>query len=686
MPLNLDSKVSELAGVGQKYEKKLKKLGIETIRDFLFYFPWRWEDFSKITKIRDVKVGEQVSVCGKVIDIATKRSRRGIPVTEAIIADETATAKAVWFNQPFIEKNIRKGEKIFLAGKMEWGFGQLNFVSPDYEKEKDAQDQLRHTGRIVPVYHETEGITSRWLRQKIGFLNKLIYNIRDHLPNEVKEKHNLLDLSAAVRAIHFPESFEEIKKAQERFLYDNLFCLFLAVLQNQKNLEKNKSIAIDYNEEAGKKFIKSLPFELTDAQRKAAWEILKDLKKPIPANRLLEGDVGSGKTVVAALASLMVAKAGHQVAFLAPTEILARQHYENFKKFFKDFPDIKISLFTGSLKNKQKREIIDKLKNGETQIVIGTHSLISEKVEFWSLAFVIIDEQHRFGINQRMSLKKANGQLKIMPHFLSMSATPIPRTLAITVFGDLRISVLDEIPKGRKKVKTFVVPPFKREDAYKFIEEKLAQKQQAFVICPLISKSDRLGVKSVEDEVENLRRIFKKRKVFSLHGKLKSEEKEQIMKDFREGKIDILVSTSIVEVGVDIPNASIMMVEGADRFGLAQLHQFRGRVGRGEHESFCLLFSESKKEDSLKRLQALAEIDNGFDLAEKDLEFRGPGELLGTKQHGKIDKTLLEVIKKPLIIRDVRETAEDFLSKNSISDFPLLAEKVKDFEIASKLE
>lgn len=686
MSLTLDSKITDLPGVGSGYAEKLEKLGIHTARELLLYFPRRWEDFSHITKIADVKAGEQVSVKGTVFDIGTKRSKRGMPVTEAVITDDSGSAKAVWFNQPYLESSLKKGDDVYLAGKMEWGFGQLNFVSPAYEKAKEAEDELRHTGRIVPVYPETAGVTSRWLRSKIGALTKIIYNLRDYLPEAVKKRHDLMDLSAAVRTMHFPESMDELRRAQKRFLYDDLFCLLLSVLSNKKELEQNKAITVKYNEAVGKKFVESLPYELTNAQRKAAWEILKDIARPVPANRLLEGDVGSGKTVVATMAALMTASAGYQVAFLAPTEILARQHYEGVKKLLSAFTDIEVRLLTGSTDRKEKEKILSEIKNGDVQIVIGTHAILSESVEFWTLALVIVDEQHRFGVEQRMKLKKANGETDAMPHFLSMSATPIPRTLAITVFGDLTLSVLSEMPPGRERVDTHIIPPQKRSDGYKFIDEKIEEGRQVFVICPLISASDKLGVKSAVEEADNLKTVFPKRKVGLLHGKLKPTEKERVMKDFKEGRLDILVSTSVIEVGVDVPNASIMVIEGAERFGLAQLHQFRGRVGRGEHKSYCFLFTDAKNEKTLERLNALTHLNNGFELAEKDLELRGPGELLGVKQSGKIDLTMMRVLADPRIIKEVRETAEKFIEKENLQDHPKLAEKVAEFDVAAKLE
>jgi ATP-dependent DNA helicase RecG len=686
MPITLNSRITEMAGVGDFYARKLEKLGVKTVRDLLFYFPRRWEDFSHITPIAAVKVGEAVSVRGVVFDIKNKKSRKGTTVTEAIVSDDTGSIKAVWFNQPFLINTLKKGDEVYLAGTLEFSFNQASFPSPAYEKvHGEGLEDLRHVGRIIPIYAETEGVSSKWLRSKIAPLAKLVYGIKDHLPEEVKKEHKLVDLSAAVRSMHYPETPEDLKRAQRRFLIDNLFCLFLVVLSGRSEVRKNKALSIPYDEEVGNSFVKSLPFELTDSQRKATWEILKDLTKNYPMNRLLEGDVGSGKTVVAAMAALMVAKRGYQAVILAPTEILATQHFQSFTKILKGF-DVKTELLLGSQKSKEKQEALKRIEDGEAQVIIGTHALLSEKVKYWTLGLVIVDEQHRFGVKQRESLRKVN-ETGLLPHFLSMSATPIPRTLAITVFGDLDISLLLEMPKGRQKVGTFVVPPEKRQDAYGFIKERINAGEQAFVVCPLVSESDKLGVKSAEAESERLKKdIFAKEKIGLMHGKLSREEKEKVMADFKSKKIDILVATSVVEVGVDVPNATIIMIESAERFGLAQLHQFRGRVGRGDKKSWCLLFTDSKNEVTQARMDALVTAKNGFELSEKDLEIRGPGELLGISQHGKIDDTLLAVLKNPTVIPEVKKSAEQFLKEGKASQHPALLEKLQEFGTVATLE
>lgn len=686
MPLTLSSNTIEIPGVGELYAKKLEKLGVSTVRDLLFHFPRKWEDFSNIIPIATIKVGEQASVKGEIFDIKNKRSRKGITVTEAIISDDSGSLKAVWFNQPFLVNNLKKGDKIYLAGTLDFDFGTVSMNSPVYESvHGEGIEDLRHVGRIIPVYPETEGISSKWLRSKIAPLAKLVYGIKDYLPEEVKKKHDLIELSAAIRSMHYPETKEDLAKAQKRFLYENLFCLLTAVLGGRKELQKNKALAIPFDEEVGKDFVKSLAFELTNSQRQASWEILKDLTKNVPMNRLLEGDVGSGKTVVAAMAALMVGKRGYQVAVMAPTEILAIQHYENFKKLLEKF-DLNIELLVGSKTGVEKRESLKRIEEGEANIIIGTHALLSEGVKYWTLALVIVDEQHRFGVKQRDALKKVNetGQL---PHFLSMSATPIPRTLAITVFGDLDISFLLEMPKGRQKVGTFVVPPEKRSEGYRFIKERVSAGEQVFVICPLISESDKLGVKSAEAEAERLKKeIFKSEPIGLLHGRLLRDEKAKVMADFKAGKTKILVATSVIEVGVDVPNATVMIIEGADRFGLSQLHQFRGRVGRGEKKSWCFLFTDSKNETTKARLEALVSAKDGFELSEKDLEIRGPGELLGVAQHGKVDEVMLSILKDPTVIPEVKQTALSYLETGRLRTNQPLLEKLKEFGQVTSLE
>ncbi len=683
MTITLKTKVTELQGVGSKYQEKLAKLGVETVEDLLLYLPRKWEDFSKITSIAEVRPPGAYCVEGSIWSIGNKRSaRKRMTITEAIIADKTGTLKAVWFNQPFLIKNMKQGDEVLLAGRVENNFGTAQMMSPAYEKKSDKQ---KHLGKIIPVYKETEGLSSKWLRNEMSKLVKVIYSLKEYLPAEVLKRQGLIGYSAMIRQLHFPDNSFQLERARDRLNFDEMFLLQVAILNQRKALDQNRAIAIRFNEDLSKSFVKSLGFKLTNAQKKSAWEIIRDLERPVPMNRLLEGDVGSGKTVVAAMAALMVASDGFQTAFIAPTEILATQHYEGLKKMLEPF-EVDVELLTGKTKKSERKHILKRLKEGEVQVLVGTHAVLKEEVEFWNLAFVIVDEQHRFGVSQRSALKKRSGSDGTMPHFLSMSATPIPRTLTLGVYGDLDISIIDEMPPGRKKVGTFVIPPEKKEDSYEFMRREVKKGRQIFVICPLIDDSEMMELKSVTAEYERLSRmIFPDLKIAMLHGKMRPEEKEKTMNGFAGGKTNILISTSLVEVGVDVPNATIMIIEGADRFGLAQLHQFRGRVGRGKFQSYCFLFTDSRSETVEKRLDAITKTSNGFEIAEKDLEIRGPGEVLGERQHGLPDINTKNLMNVELIKRTKTE-AKKFLEKNNLDDFPLLDEKIKKYDGVASLE
>jgi len=684
--MNLSTPIEEIPRVGTQYQKKLKKLGIKTVGDLLFHFPHRYEDFSNFIPISKAKLRETVSLQGKILNIENTRTwKKRMILTQAIVEDNSGTIKVIWFNQPYLINVLKKGDFISLSGKVALGKEGIYLSSPAYEKllmSDFNRLELSHTGRLVPVYPETEGLSSRWLRIIIRpFLIQLKNKVKDTLPEKIRVGQQLLQIEKALWQIHFPDSMKLAKKARERFSFEELLTIQLLVLSERLRLAKEKAVKIPLKLDLIKDFVKKLPFKLTDAQKKASWQILKDLEKERPMNRLLEGDVGSGKTVVATMAGLNVVKSGYQVALMAPTEILAKQHFKTLKELLKNF-NLKIGLLTGEEKTK-----------GETDILIGTHALIQEGVKFKKLALVILDEQHRFGVKQRAKL--CQNTLAI-PHLLSMTATPIPRTLALTIYGDLDLSLLDELPKGRKKIITKIIPPKEREKTYDFIRKEVRSGRQVFVICPRIEAKNNkqrtkniswAEVKAVKEEYDKLSKIiFPDLKIGQLHGKMKPEEKEKIMRDFKNKKISLLVSTSVVEVGIDVPNATVMMIEGAERFGLSQLHQFRGRVGRGEHQSCCFLFTDSPAKKTWQRLKALITSENGFALAEKDLEIRGPGEIFGKSQWG-IPDLVMNSLKDIFLVEKVKRTAKEILEEDpELKRYPLLKEKLTQFRQRVHLE
>lgn len=673
--LTLATTIETVPKIHKKIVPALKKLGIKTIRDLLLHFPSRYEDFSRKVASKNAAIGEVVTIQGTVKKIDTIRTaRKRMIIVQALVEDASGKIRATWFNQPFLARTLKAGDKVSLSGKIALGPQGKYLQNPAYEKNNNAQI---HTGGIIAVYPETRGITSRWLRFLIKNFIGLRQNLADPLPMATRRKYQLPDLKNAVQSLHFPGSLAEAEKAQRRLNFEEMLLIQLRALKNRLELQQHQAPAVPLNLELIKSFVASLPFELTGSQRRSIWEIVQDLAKPKPMNRLLEGDVGSGKTAVAAAAALAVVKKGYRVAFMAPTEILARQHFETLKKLLGSF-GIEIGLIIGSEKNKP-----------DADIVVGTHALIQKNIKFQNLGLVVVDEQHRFGVEQRAKLAKSKSE-QSLPHFLSMSATPIPRTLALSVYGDLDLSILDEMPKSRKEIITRIVEPVKRSEAYGFIRKEVDKGRQVFVVCPLIEASTASDgekasqqklllaeVKSVKEEYKKLsEEIFSDLRVAMLHGRMKSKEKEAVMKKFKSRDYDILVSTSVIEVGVDVPNATIMMIEGAERFGLAQLHQFRGRVGRGAEQSYCFLFST---ENGLvtKRLRAVVEAKNGFELAEKDLAIRGPGDLLGTRQWG-ISASAWAAFTDAKLVREVRREAAQILNASpNLEKFPALKERLE---------
>ena len=627
--LSLDDPVTAITGINTTYGSRLEHLGVKTVRDLLLYFPRRHQDFGSVMPIAWIRPGMRTTVRGRVYEVKRVFTpRRHMRIATATISDDSGQLNLVWFNQPYIANILHSGDQIFVAGEVDLN-GGLVMKNPEYEK---VSNDPSHAARIVPIYPETRGLTSRWLRPKIRPLLWLADQLEEVLPAELLQRRGFMARPDAIRQVHFPDSMETLDQARRRFEFEEMFLNQVAVQQAKRARQAHAANPIPFDQATARGFVASLPFTLTNAQRMAAWQILKDIARPEPMNRLLEGDVGSGKTVVAAMAMHHVSHAGLQSMLLAPTEILARQHAEVVESLVRPF-GIVVGMLLGSTPAAARRTLLASLADGSVDLLVGTHALIEEDVRFKQLALAVVDEQHRFGVGQRLSVRQGGR----WPHFLSMTATPIPRTLGLTLFGDLDISVLTEMPPGRLPVTTRLVPADERPAAYDFIRQQVVAGRQVFVICPLIQESDKLGVRSATQEAEKLQgEVFPDLapRIALLHGRMKTAEKEEVMGKFQRGEVAILVSTSVVEVGIDIPNATVMMIEGAERFGLAQLHQFRGRIGRGVHESTCLLFTDMEDPDTIERLNAVVSHQSGFDLAEIDLKLRGMGELHGFRQHG----------------------------------------------------
>lgn len=694
MTITPETQLQAIPRISPKYAKTLEKMGIFSIRDLLFHFPFRYDDFSEMRSIAELWSSQVATIQGTAIKVKNVRTwKKKMHITEAQIQDETGIIKAVWFNQPYISDTLTEGKNVRLSGKISADSSGLYFSNPVWEMESRIPT---NTGRLVPVYPETQGLTSRWLRWQIQTFLKLNLEVEDPIPQDILKKLSLPEIKKALKYIHFPNSKNEYLVAQKRFAFEEMFLVQIKSIQVRSSWKKEKSVQIKFDEKLIKKFVDSLPFKLTNAQKKSSFQILKDLEKSRPMNRLLNGDVGSGKTIVAGIASVQAISSGYQVAIMAPTEVLALQHFNNFCKLFKDY-DFNIALLTNSYqlqrKKTSRKEILENLKNGKINLIIGTHSLIQKDIRFKDLALIIVDEQHRFGVAQRAYLQQQieninDGLKNTVPHFLTMTATPIPRTLALAFFGNLDLSILDEMPRDRKKIITEVVGPLERKMKYDFIREEIKKGRQCFVILPLVEDSKVLTeVKAAVSEHKKLsEEIFPDLKVGLVHGKLKSAEKEKAMKEFAENKLDILVATAVVEVGIDIPNASVMIIEDADRFGLSQLHQFRGRIGRGEHQSYCFLFTSADSGLAKKRLKALVNNSDGFTIAEKDLELRGPGQFFGTRQSG-IPDIAMENLTNIKLIQIAREEAQNLLTSDlELKKHLLLKDALKKFDEKVHLE
>lgn len=626
-----DVPVTALYGVSTAYQRRLARLGLKTVGDVLYHLPRRYDDYAHLKTINRLNWGEEVTVVGVVRRVETQRGRSGIPIIRVTVSDGTGAIECVWFNQPYLTKSLKTGREIVISGKVDEYLGSLVFTSPEWEP---LRRDLLHTGRLVPVYPLTEGVTGRWMRRLVRTaISEWADRLRDYLPPSVREDAGLIGLQKAIRQVHFPDDLPSLEAARRRLCFDELFLLQLGVLSRRHMWRTQEGYALRIPQEKVEQFITSLPFTLTGAQQRAILAILEDLQRPVPMSRLLQGDVGSGKTVVAVAAMLVAAWNGYQAALMAPTSVLAEQHHRTLQQLLAPFPEIRCELLMGSLSNSEKARLHQEIAEGRIHLVVGTHALIQKTVTFQRLGLAVVDEQHRFGVMQRGALSAKGGEAQ--PHILVMSATPIPRTLALTMYGDLDISVLDELPPKRQTIVTAVRDRRSRERIYSFIEGQVAQGRQAFIICPLVEESERVDAKAAVAEHKRLQEeVFPHLRVGLLHGRMKAEEKEEVMAAFKRGEYDILVSTAVVEVGIDVPNATVILIEGAERFGLAQLHQFRGRVGRGEHKSYCILLTEDPSEESMERLTIMEETTDGFALAEKDLEMRGPGDFLGIRQHG----------------------------------------------------
>jgi ATP-dependent DNA helicase RecG len=627
--MNLTTSLQSIKGVGEKTFEQFETAGLSTVGELIDFLPRAYEDFSQVTPIADVKPGK-LTIKARCEKISTRPVRRGLRLTTATLADDTGKLQAIWFNQPYRETQLKSGEEFFFSGEFEFSFNRYQLSNPSAEKVSDMPVQA---DRILPIYRAIHGLKSNLVRKILHELRPLMTMLPETLPADIVKREGLISRSEAVLGMHFPESLEDISRAKERIAFEELFALLMASQMNRLENSKLPGWHIPFNQRVVKAFVEELPFKLTNAQRSAAWEILQDFEKEIPMNRLLQGDVGSGKTVVAGLAARQAAHEGFQTALMAPTEILASQHAETLNRLLSPF-DVRVGLLTGSVKGKAREQLYAAIKNGDVDVVVGTHALIQSTVDFHKLGFVVIDEQHRFGVNQRQELLKKSAR---MPHLLAMTATPIPRSLALTVYGELDVSILSEKPSNRKDIKTKIWSPNSRPQLYRLMEDELKQGRQAYVICSLIDNNPTNELKSVQQEFKRLdQAIFKHRKIGLLHGKLKPSEKEAVMRAFADGETDILVSTTVVEVGVDVPNATVILIEDADRFGLAQLHQLRGRVGRSSHQSYCYLMTSSSSAPS-QRLKEIEKSNDGFYLAEVDLKLRGPGEIYGRAQHGELN-------------------------------------------------
>lgn len=679
--MNLNSSLELIKGVGEKTFEKFENANLRTVGDILEFFPQKYEDFTNLTDLSKIKPGK-VLFKARAEKISIRRVRRGMTITEAILTDGKEKIKAIWFNQPYRVKQLQDKDDFFFSGKFEFNYNRYQITNPSVMKREELpknQNFSGEDGEIVPIYRQKNGLKTEVIRKTLSELKPLMRILPETLPEIVVRKEKMISRAQAIEWVHFPQTAQQFDLALDRLAFEEIFELILASRLNKIENEQLKSYKIEPKIRDIKNFVEKLPFELTPSQRFASWEIIQNMVQNQPMNRLLQGDVGSGKTTVAAIAALNAVKNGYQVAVFAPTEILAQQLADNFSKTL-SWADISVGFLSGKVKGNARKTLYENLKKGNLDILVGTSAIIQEKVKFSNLGLVIIDEQHRFGVAQRQKILEKSHQK--MPHLLAMTATPIPRSLQLTLFGDLSVSILKKKPKGRKPVQTEIISPASRAPMNSKIKTEISNGRQVFIIVPAIQEGKNEEIKNVETEFKRLKRDFKEFRILQLHGKMKPEEKEQVMVDFLVKKADILLSTTVIEVGVDIPNASVIVIENADRFGLSQLHQLRGRVGRGGGDAFCYLVMSSNAKPP-QRLQEISKTDDGFVLAEKDLELRGAGEIYGKAQSGEINLEFASIGDTKMILR--AQLAVDFLFENQKEWEEYLSRKPKSLEKYQRL-
>ncbi len=677
--ITLDSQLTYIKGIGPVLGQALASLGIITVKDLIYYAPRRYEDFSNLVEIKDFRPG-LISTKLIINNVVGRYVRNGLHITEALGSDETGSVKLIWFNQPYRQKSIKTGVNYYVSGKFELSSRRFSIMNPALELESDFPIV---TNAILPVYKVNKNISVNQIRRSIRNVFNQVDQIEDFMPSDLIKKTKIENLTTALRNLHFPESIEDLDKAKYRLSFDEIFSLTLVSLKNRDLLKKNHSSIVEFNSALAQKFVGLLPFKLTNSQREVIWRIYQDLEHDLPMNRLLEGDVGSGKTVVALMAALMVMNKKWQTVFLAPTEVLARQHYETITKLLAQLNlESKVDLLVGSMTKKQKELVKDRLKSNEILLVVGTHALLEEDVKLNNLAFLIVDEQHRFGVEQRKKLQVNSTKI---PHLLTLSATPIPRSLALTFFGELSISRLSEKPNETTQVETKVVSETNINSVYDVIKKEMTLGHQVFVVCPLIIKSNIGQSKNDVNSIYNeLTRLFPKFRLGLMHGKLPAKEKEAVMRQFVRHELDLIVSTTVIEVGVDVPNATVMAIFNSDSFGLAQLHQLRGRIGRSDLKSYCFFIGDDDITKN-ERIKSLVKLNNGFELAEIDLKMRGPGAFFGLSQHGLTDLKFVE-FSDLSFIRSVKAVAQQFFETGELQKYKQLNNKVNQLSSIKTLD